>query len=335
MGGMTFADLEVLIHRDPAARGLLSSLAAGDRCDGHLEQAARSLAGGDQVGIVTGFFVPDANPPAAETDGLCGATLLADVLHALGISAVLISDESCSAALHCAAAASGCRDCPVLICPRDPQRAAQWRSRFWSQTGSRLTHLLAIERAGPAWTSDRLASSGCVRDDTLQLLLEELPATGPGRCHNMRGIDIHDWTADLHCLFEERPASVRTIGIGDGGNEIGMGSLPWPKLVRAIPRAHAVRIASSTATDFTILAGVSDWGGLALAVAICLLRGDVAPLRAWTAERIEHTLQVVVREGPAIDGITRRPEPTVDGLPFITYIQPWLHIREQLGLDAP
>src|SRR5690606_23110793 len=138
---------------------------------------------------------------------------------------------------------------------------------------------------------------------------------------------IHEWTADLHLLFEQRPAGVHTIGIGDGGNEIGMGSLPWPKLVRAIPRAHAVKIASSTQTDFTILAGVSDWGGFALAVAVCLQRGDISPLQTWTAERIEHTLRVAVREGPAIDGITRRPEPTVDGLPFITYIQPWLHIR--------
>ena len=57
-------------------------------------------------------------------------------------------------------------------------------------------------------------------------------------------------------------------------------------------------------------------------------------LSDWTADRIERTLQIAVREGPAIDGITRRPEPTVDGLPFITYIQPWLHIREQLGLEG-
>ena len=47
-------------------------------------------------------------------------------------------------------------------------------------------------------------------------------------CHNMRGRDITAWTAPAHLLFESvaktRP-DVRTIGIGDGGNELGMGSL--------------------------------------------------------------------------------------------------------------
>jgi hypothetical protein len=33
-----------------------------------------------------------------------------------------------------------------------------------------------------------------------------------------------------------------------------------------------------------------------------------------------------------VDGVTRRREPTVDGLPFLTYIQPWAAIRAKLGL---
>jgi hypothetical protein len=40
----------------------------------------------------------------------------------------------------------------------------------------------------------------------------------------------------------------------------------------------------------------------------------------------------MVAEGPAIDGMTRRREATVDGLPFATYIQSWLGIRRLLGL---
>jgi hypothetical protein len=43
-------------------------------------------------------------------------------------------------------------------------------------------------------------------------------------------------------------------------------------------------------------------------------------------------LEQLVAEGPAIDGMTRRREPTVDGLPFATYIQSWLGIRRLLGL---
>ncbi|QDU43702.1 hypothetical protein Mal52_21780 [Symmachiella dynata] len=37
--------------------------------------------------------------------------------------------------------------------------------------------------------------------------------------------------------------------------------------------------------------------------------------------------------GPAVDGVTRRQEPTVDGLPFLTYIQPLEGIRQLLGID--
>ncbi len=40
----------------------------------------------------------------------------------------------------------------------------------------------------------------------------------------MRGIDITESTSPAHWLFEDdgRPT---TIGIGDGGNEIGMGKI--------------------------------------------------------------------------------------------------------------
>ena len=34
----------------------------------------------------------------------------------------------------------------------------------------------------------------------------------------------------------------------------------------------------------------------------------------------------------AVDGVTRLAEPTVDGLPFATYIQPWDSMRQLLGL---
>ena len=69
---------------------------------------------------------------------------------------------------------------------------------------------------------------------------------------------------------------------------------------------------------------------MALAVAVCMHQGDFAPLQAWNSARIEHTLTRMVTDGPAIDGCTLRPEPTVDGLPFATYIQPWEHIRRKL-----
>ena len=69
--------------------------------------------------------------------------------------------------------------------------------------------------------------------------VEEHPERGPGlvlvlagterqdRCHTMRGIDITDLMSPAHQLFDaHQRAGVVTVGIGDGGNEIGMGNVP-------------------------------------------------------------------------------------------------------------
>jgi hypothetical protein len=41
----------------------------------------------------------------------------------------------------------------------------------------------------------------------------------------------------------------------------------------------------------------------------------------------------MVAAGPAVDGVTRKREATIDGLPFETYIQPWDGIRRLLGIE--
>jgi hypothetical protein len=43
-------------------------------------------------------------------------------------------------------------------------------------------------------------------------------------------------------------------------------------------------------------------------------------------------LEEMIAAGPAVDGVTRRREATVDGLLFADYIQPLAAIRARLGL---
>ena len=55
--------------------------------------------------------------------------------------------------------------------------------------------------------------------------------------------DITDLVSPAHYLFEavtEHLLAVRTIGIGDGGNEIGMGKIPWSVIRRNIPRGGLI-----------------------------------------------------------------------------------------------
>ena len=74
-------------------------------------------------------------------------------------------------------------------------KSARWRARsLLTELKPRLA--ISIERAG------------LTRDSKLYL--------------NMRGVDISENTAKLDYLFQ---AVDRTVAIGDGGNEIGMGSV--------------------------------------------------------------------------------------------------------------
>ena len=90
----------------------------------------------------------------------------------------------------------------------------------------------------------------------------------------MRGIDVTPLVSPAHRLFEVAPRwspPVTTIGIGDGGNEIGMGKIPWQVIRRNIPRGGLV--ACRVPADHLIVCGVSNWGAYGLGAGVRLLRG--------------------------------------------------------------
>lgn len=333
---------ESFIRRDPGRRGLLADDRFPPLLVGHLGAAAADLAAtARSVAIVTGFFIPAGTPPAAETDGPLGSMFLAQVLERLGIQAWLVTDEPCRGALECLANAAGFPVERVLSGPvvgvGDTLAVCEpiWRRLTGKGLmGKGLTHLIALERVGPCHTVKSLAEQarpGWPPTARFESLVTEACRDRP---HNMRGDDLSAHTAPLHGLFElARTACplVRTIGIGDGGNEIGMGQVPWEDLVRRLSGDQTARVPCRIAADATILAGVSNWGGYALAAATAVWRREVAVLAPFTAEREKMLLDQLVEAGPAVDGVTRRQEPSVDGLPFLTYIQPLQGIRRVLG----
>ena len=71
---------------------------------------------------------------------------------------------------------------------------------------------------------------------------------------------------DLFLLAQQTTQGrVLTTGIGDGGNEVGMG-----KVIQAVHQhiKNGVSIGCTTPADFLITASVSNWGGYALAAAL-------------------------------------------------------------------
>src|ERR1700761_2512019 len=96
--------IEALIHRD-VGRGMedVFQVAQGELWGAISAFAATTIP---RVGLVTGFFVPGSDPPAAETDGPAGAALLAVGFLRAGLICRLATDTlcqtACRAALDCA-----------------------------------------------------------------------------------------------------------------------------------------------------------------------------------------------------------------------------------------
>ena len=327
-----FKLLEAIVRQDPSGRGVSSYRHNGEwLAAGMLEQAARELATcAGAVGIVTGFCVADLEPPVAETDGPPGALYLARALSALGCDVALISDRYAMPLLDL-----GCRLWGLHVerfeIPFERDRDESWiDDLFQSPIGQRLTHLITIERVGPSHTLDSLAAQSRATPPLLDWFSQEVPPAHRDACHNMRGIIIDEYTAPAHRLFEaaqSRKRGIKTIAIGDGGNEIGMGTIPWEVLRAALNGENAGRIICRITADLLIMAGVSNWGAYALACAVANLRGRRDLLAEWTSEWQRELIELLVREGGAIDGLTRRREPTVDGLSLDFYLAVLEQIR--------
>ena len=133
----------------------------------------------------------------------------------------------------------------------------------------------------------------------------------------MRGQDIGSYTAPLDELFLAGPW--QTIAVGDGGNEIGMGAIPTSLI--ALHVSHGETIACVTPAQHLIVAGVSNWGAYALIGALAALRKDWRPtLLACLDETLDRAvLEAMIEDGPAVDGVSRLPTPTVDNLDIATH----------------
>ena len=145
----------------------------------------------------------------------------------------------------------------------------------------------------------------------------------------MRARDVTEHVAPVHRWFEQdRPPGVVTMAIGDGGNEIGMGNIPHETIVKNIANGNLIHC--RVPTDHLIVAGVSNWGAYALAAGIFVVRGVKPPAGLFDADREREILEVMVREGPLVDGVTGKQTATVDGLSWEDYVKPLNRIREIL-----
>lgn len=220
--------------------------------------------------IATGFYILSAGAP--ETDGPPGAVAIGNALARLGYEVRYLADRFSSDVLRAIAHPEH----PVIEFPVTSHReSADFAHTLFQSENPSI--LISIERCG---------------------------LTREGTYRNFRGADISEFNAKIDHLFEQYPYSV---GIGDGGNEIGMGNLKdvMPGLDK-LPDDPCI-----TTTRALIAASVSNWGGYGLVTALSLLRGEnLLP----SVDEESEWLERIVAAG-AVEGMTGEAKPWVDNFP--------------------
>jgi hypothetical protein len=245
---------------------------------------------GDVVLFISGFLMRDYGRP--ETDGPIGAAVLARAV-ALGLGAVPVatSESQCLASLEacfCAAGLipapvehlhSGRNRCAFLAFPVD-DAAAQVEARRVLDT-LKPAAIVAIERPG---------------------------AGSDGEYHGGGGFTISSFTAKTDALFAlAQQRGIATIGIGDLGNELGLGVVA-DEVRRHVPLGDV--IAAHLAADVAVIANISNWGAYGVAACLAALLGNESCFHDGDEE--VRLIEACVRAG-AIDPVGGQLRPWVDG----------------------
>lgn len=246
----------------------------GVNLTGELKGAAMALKKANTVLIVTGFVIRDRL--SGETDGPIGAVSIAKALEMLDKNAIIVTDIYSEKILETALKSVDLKTVLEIINKHD-------ETNFYETLLNKYKPdcLISIERPGE---------------------------TADGLMYSMTGERISSLVPSMDSLFEEaKNRGICTIGIGDGGNEIGMGKIKR-YVVANVPYGDI--IAASFAADYLILAGVSNWGAHALVAAVSILFNRDLLYSVETGERL---LRAIVDAG-AVNGITKQNTLTVDGL---------------------
>lgn len=242
-----------------------------------------SLPRGNFV-VTTGFYVRGAG----ETDGPLGAWILIQVLEKLGFLPVVVTDQY---TYHYFSGEKVRCVCIPLINSRE-----------------------CLETASMETVLERLDPVGMVS-------VERCGKNGDGDYTNMKGESIKNHTAPVDELFElAGKYGIQTIGIGDGGNEIGMGNLANEIRSRLSVTPCIVK------TDHLLLGTVSNWAAYGLGRTLELVSGmQLMP----PVKKLTYFFDRIVSMG-SVDGITGENVMTVDGFSEGKEVEIYLEILKSV-----
>ena len=273
-----FTELDNIMKQDIGCRGFLGALPANP-----VKEVLATFANAKRALLLSGFPVRMADGSfIGETDGPSGTANLAFALTEAGIDVLVVTDQS---SFHLFEEALRFRAPKAKLALLPEENTAEF-----IQTTVRTfapTHFISLERPGKATD---------------------------GHYHNMRGEFIDDMITDSSLfLAEAKACGAVTICIGDGGNEMGMGSFR-NEVTANVPCGEL--ICAKDCAEFPLTSGVSNWWGWGLAALLSLQTGK--NLLPSESEETELLHRVVLAGG--VDGCTKENTDTVDNLPLEAHL---------------
>lgn len=261
--------------------------------------------------IATGFPEGGGVP---ETDGPVGAALLARALFmGLGVISVIVIDEDWAEMM--AATCMGAGMSPRPLPASGEATPVEFLRPVYIKT-------VPKDAAGCHQVADELLR---VTRPSLLLSIERPGCNANGLYHGLGGRPLDGMVGDLDYLFRKaQEQGTLTIGIGDGGNELGMGVIAedLPKFSpKAVDCGTPGRggVGAATAADWLVVSNVSNWGATGIIAALSALLENPNVFHDPELE-VRATEQCV--ENGGVDGMFMAPEPANDGI----------HIKEWEGM---
>ena len=301
--------IDRLVTLDVRARGVIYNLydAARKLVDSPLALTAarrivETVKDGDTVIITTGFRVLPQK--VQETDGPLGAAALAkSLIKAFNANPIVVIEEPSREIMASTLRALGIN--PVMN-----------EADFKKGENSVLILDFPFELENAIEAAKRIVEK---YKPSLVFATEKAGRNVKGEYHTMRGVNISSFHAKIEPLIEEaRSRGILTIGVGDGGNEVGMGNIR-EAIEKFVPYAKECQcpckggIAAESKVDLLVVASISNWGVYGIEACIAALTENMEALH--TAEEEEEMLRNSIKAG-AVDGVTSKPELSVDSAPL-------------------
>jgi len=219
------------------------------------------------VFITTGFFILSAK--SSETDGPPGAIALGNALEKLGYEVFFITDKYSSG---------------ILVGMSDEKKVIEFPVTTHFESNSYANEL--IKKYDPKSI----------------ISIERAGLSKDGKYRNFKGIDFSKFNAKVDYLFEQHP---NTIGILDGGNEIGSGN--YINEIETL--GNIIEYPSIITTSESIISSTSNWGAYGLIAGISIHQKiNLLPSVDEGKKLIEKSFNL-----GAVEGMSGESKPWVDG----------------------